>query len=498
MTAASYNLYRVKRMLSSGATPPCITWFVGDSFSYFRQDRLPFGTLLHWPLPGGISAVWCPWKTQPSATSVFYAGTATAAHPYGSSVSGYHQIENSNLNFRQTGSTPAAGDEWYALGMQSHEWLFKADGSYTPAGGSADRVTRLAVPLADNIANGVNGRPWASGATLNGRLVYYAHTNLADMVDNLTLTDNGFTGTTVTQNLKTDARGFVWRDTPTGAPVAGAINSIATEITIASNLDGTLNIGCLRTNPGGADFWMALCGMIIRRTSGTPGTYVRIQSDVSWSTSGFATNATATQSSPKQFTNDQLKDWLEATTDDYSRPQLVVMHIAMENESVATLVSLYGDTIIPRLRSAYAACGLRAPTFLLLLPPVHTIGSLTAEQCSDKARDWSSAARQLAGGDVAVLDLAAHTDYNRFWSTPTSGAEGWLDSHGGSAFESVLGTKDFTTNAGCSSGTAMDLLDTGDLHLAGQPEAEFWAAKAWELIRSARSGIARRLVTGIP
>lgn len=486
------NLWRV-RELFEGSTPRLIV--VGDSFSLGRADRLSMGILLQWPV--GFSAICIPWHGSTTGVAAFlatpyYLGTQQAGHAYAgaanaNTVSGKHHIGGDDLNALQTTNAPDAGDDWIGIpnGGGGREWFFNS-GEFDPAGGSANRCGRLVLNAASSMADGVNGRSlWDTGDTVVMRPIFWCPADVGDIVASISLTPGtGITGTGEACDFATGARGMYSEGatptTPT-TPIASAFNSTAAEITITGNLGTAPDVGILRTDPGG-DVFMPLYGLLVRRTSGTTSCYLQLLADSSWSYAGFATSAAPTLASPKQFVDAALTRYLDVTTIDRDQPWLVVLNIASENETAAAVRALV-EAICERFRQAAASIGSPAPLFLLIGQPVHAVTGAPSDAAAAMANHEGMVAAALANpSDICYCGLGAYALFHAFHALPTVGAEAWLDAHGGNAFIASDGVHDFTTDAGCTSGAALDLYDGTDLHLAGQPEAEFFARMAWNLI----------------
>lgn len=488
MTATVSNrLHLIRQALASGADPVCVR-YMGDSFGMGLAARLPLALCMRLALPGFIGSFWAPY-TSTLSTGIslpFFAGAATASHPYGSSSQGKHDISGNNLNFRQDGASPAAGDQWmgYPVGG-CYEWYL--DANYTPGGGSLNRISYLRLGFADNVALGVKGRPFTSGDTVKWRPFYYMYEDADDFVDGYELTDTNYVGTPVAFDPKAASLGRygLGLSHVAGVPIEGQVNASASELTLANTLTGKPDVGCLHT--GGVDKWLNFLGGMVRCTAGSraDGSRVVINSAESWALQGHALDAASSIGTPKRYSTVRLRDMVDLTSDDRNMRDVFAMSIAHEDLTASEAAALY-QAWIGRCRQACAAVGKPQPLFLLIGHPVHSVGALSAANSTLAVQAAHAAMLEVskANADTAYVGLGAYSEYNRFWATATAGAEAWLDANGGANFDYTGGARDFTTNGGCTSGAAFDLFDSSDLHIAGAPEAEFWAEKINELVQS--------------
>lgn len=483
------NGYLLKNVLA-GADPIALVIDRSDSFGVALAARVSIGIVQTWPLPGGVSTFFSPANSTSGMGLPLFQGTATSGHPYGSSSQGKHEISGTSLNYHAASGTPDAGDEWFGRGV-AQEWYMSS--AYTPIGASNNRVVAFRQTFQNVCELGVNGRPFTTGNTVKAYPVIYEYTTPSDRVPDFQLTDNGYTGTPVTFDPDTDCVEMFHRGGSHGAAAAvpGTVNRLRSGLTLGTNLaSGNIDIGVLRTS--GIDKYMNFNGFLIDNESKAGSAFLPM-ADVSWAEYGHAVSAASTLADPKRYTDTQQTDSYDVLAINRVRRPVIVSLLADEDNTYEQIVDR-AQAWVTRTRASYAAIGTPSPIMVLTTMPVHQVGALTASQSSDVSALTSLAYRAVAlanPADVVFLDAAAWTEFNRFWASGnrTAGAEAWLDAHGYNAFVSTSGTKDFTTNGGCSSGAAMDLLDGSDLHPAGAPEAEAFAHMLLQIILQSQAPV---------
>lgn len=503
---AAHNLHLI-RALFEADSPRII--FVGDSFAMARADRVSGAALTMWPC--GFNAAVIPWGGAVAGPSSFLAGAeflgkqqpghAYEGSPTPTTRKGKHKVAGDDLNFRQGASIPRPLDDWTGIpiGGVAHEWYFN-HGLFDPGGPAGDRCGRLIINIASSMAPGVNGRFFRGGDRVKVRPIYWCPLDPREIVDSFDLTPGtGVAGPAWRFFLKGNARGFhaehAFAGAPGRAPARGSFNSTVDEMRIVGGLDGAPDIGLLRKDPGG-DAFMPIAALVVRNES-APGCSIQWLADGSWSYGGHATAYPPSILEPKCFTDATMRRYLDITTIDRDQPWLVVLNIASENRDAKT-VELSAAAIIARFNNYAQAIGSPPPHYLLIGQFVHgvpgTADPVTVARVNNQG--LLDCARSLP--NTAFIGLGEFTQYHALGSSATPQALAWLADHGGKAFPSSLGVRDFTTNAGCSSGKAGDLFDASDVHLAGQPEAEFFASWIWAFIAAAQTPGDPPAMTGVP
>jgi len=172
-------------------------------------------------------------------------------------------------------------------------------------------------------------------------------------------------------NPRTQGRGY-WGD---GDPVPGDGTSVKAAAINAYYADINLGKGeskayfSLRETgfPNGAD-WLNPAGAVMWRGTGVstrdPGYYHTVIGDASWSYGGHGADAAST-GSEKQYSRQQLQDFLDVTTLDRDQPVCVVLHIADEQVALATIKTRV-EAIISVYSTAFDNIGISKYHFLLV------------------------------------------------------------------------------------------------------------------------------------
>ena len=344
--------------------------WMGDSFAVPTRRRVPFATLLTWPLERVGAVAVGPQSTLAMATPV--DGTAR-----------WVRSEDGYVLGRGTSREEPMGVPVYRL--------LEAD---LPVGDT--RFARLIVDreaLADGNA-GAAGRALSGDATVRPLLF---------------------------EQDEADARGTVRLGesaTPLGMPGfrLGRPLGLGFGSRLASDLRADLSA------PGLAH----LAGVVV---AGQPGHTAQFLADVSWSTTGFATDdAPAPPDRVKQFRTEHLANYLQATTLDPAQPSVVAFYLAPEPrpaEGVAETVRV----AVARVRDAFQKAGLPRPVVLL----VHSHAVETESVARAETVAFGRGLREVARADpeVAFVSLYASTGGVVFDGRPEAVAwlqrEGWAE-----------------------------------------------------------------------
>ena len=174
------------------------------------------------------------------------------------------------------------------------------------------------------------------------------------------------------------------------------------------------------TAPG----FVHLAGMVL---SGAPGHYAQFLADRRWSMSGFGDDGDPTPPDDIQrFRTADLAGYLAATTLDPAQPSVAVLHLAHELRDPEVL-RLQVEAAVARVREAFSMAGLPTPVVLLLhaqavnAPTVNTVEENEADGIVMRAV-------ALADPGVAFISLYDVTDGVVFDGRPE--AQEWLVANG--------------------------------------------------------------------
>ncbi|MBK7406149.1 MAG: hypothetical protein IPJ41_16475 [Phycisphaerales bacterium] len=468
----SVNLQRVRALLIGDARA---VW-VGDSWCEFgRTDRLPFGSLAVWP---GV---------QVTAVGTGFVGGGGLCQ---------REIYTSG-----DGSlTTVDGDtSWEVESNDGEIAHFGLPISFlTRLRGEAGLMVPQSGPNAHNLCLlRINETKWAltdaghfadADDLVRARAWYYAPESPADMVGSIVLRD-AFSNPLLTFSPATEARArwSLGGDPDTGAPTAAlgsqmnaAYRDVLLPATPARGPQLVVGEDAAWPIPGSGAWWF-FGGATYYKTNadGTrlPGLYHSGLSGSSWSFAGLGDDIPS--NGGKNFSDEQLRNWLDVTTLDRGQTPVVILHVATELWTYDEWLPLI-QHILDRFRDAFRDIGTAPPRFLLVGSYMHRIGasSLPESRAAIEALDAVYGDLAEAEPDCAFFSLYDVTD-GTFLTDDVLGGDGanqnardWLDAHGWSTI--TFGGKTYNLSSAENGGLDGVLVADG-LHLASLPAAAFYA-----------------------
>ena len=163
-----------------------------------------------------------------------------------------------------------------------------------------------------------------------------------------------------------------------------------------------------------------LAGTVI---AGEPGHYAQFLGDESWSYWGFSSDADPVPDSLKRFRTDDLAGYLAATTLDPAQPSVVAIHLAHERRPEALLRTTL-ERMVAQTRDAFDRAGLGAPVILFVHP--QAIDTAIIDTAEKNERN-GVVMREMALADdrIAFVSLYDATDGVVFDGRPE--ARAWLE-----------------------------------------------------------------------
>ena len=482
-TVVSSNLYRAKTLFTGSARA---IW-VGDSWALMQHpDRLPYGSLMVWPI-GHLSAANVGFRPGVIAVgSDQTAGTGRLERVYEGQQ---WRVEFDMLQ----------GQQYFGLPLLNMTKVFGDSGlllDHTWSG-----IDRIESMYANN--NGIGKGdlpPFAQpGDSIRCRVLYYTPVDIANLLPSINLYD-GMQNFRGTADLRNSARAY-WHlgEDPDGGqtrtPVPSQINAIGFDpIISADNTSGPRIVMAQDpANPiiGSNTYWI-FGGAVYYRAlpdgSPEPGFYHSGLGGNSWSFAGLGDDIPST--GLKNFSDEQLLHWLDVTTLDRNQTPVVILHIATEPSDRPTMEA---ETlkIIQRFRNAFAAIGTVAPRFLLVGSYMHIITPKTPDQSRVFVEQLNSVYLGLAQSqpDCAFFSLYAATDGTFFTSDDVGGpgtqqaARDWLNANGWSTI--TYGGTTYNLASATNNGLDGNLVP-GGLHLGPTPAAAFYAKLIGDAIAASK------------
>ena len=232
-----------------------------------------------------------------------------------------------------------------------------------------------------------------------------------------------------------------------------------------------------------------LAGTVV---TGQPGHTAQFLADVSWSTIGFATDAApAPPDRGKQFRTAHLANYLRATTLAPAQPTVVALYLAPEPRPADSVTETV-RAAVARIRDAFQQAGLAPPVVLL----VHAHAVETESVARAETVAFGRGLREVARADpgVAFVSLYASTGGVVFDGRPEAVTwlqrEGWADLSYGTHTDGRDGPLQLVADE------RGDLLDDRRLHPT-EAGAAFFSAVLYQALTAeprARGGVAVRTV----
>ncbi|MFG0242056.1 MAG: GC-type dockerin domain-anchored protein [Phycisphaerales bacterium JB054] len=468
----SVNLHRVKVLLDGDAR----TVWIGDSWCRMsRTDRLPYGALAAWPIDN-VSAVCLGFKGG--------GGTGRATNY----TSGPGALVDVNAARSWVTETNDGEPAHFALPVNDMTRVIGESGLVlTGSGLTEGRIQAFGINNS-KFAETDNGPFSAPGESFLARLLYYAPARAEDLLERVELEDS-LGGVLGPVYLRTGARPkwHLGGDPESGRAVDATpsqINAAAQDVLLGQNLSLGPQLAVLESpeSPlvGSDDYWF-YAGTAFWRVDAAgrrePGYYHTGLAQDSWSFAGLADDRESTGG--KNYSDEQLRHWLDVTTLDRAQTPVVVVHVATEAKPYEVIEGSV-LRILERYREAFAAIGTAPPRFLLVGSYVHIINprSLAESLVYIEQLDAIYAGLAASEPDCAFFSLSAATDEVLF-STDAEGGAGtqqaardWLDANGWSTI--TYGGNTYTLSSADDGG--LDGVLTADgLHLSAAPAAAFYA-----------------------
>lgn len=192
--------------------------------------------------------------------------------------------------------------------------------------------------------------------------------------------------------------------------------------------------------------------------------------------SDFSTSATPNSDNSKRFTDEQLRNWLQAVYVDDSQNITVILHLALEDLSQSEYETQFKNTLDRFQDASNEVCGGANVSVLMMIPHFHEVTGVNDIEDSRKIfEDCRAACIQVASerANFAWYDAYSDSMGAAFLREMTDGqvyafsgrgyGEGWF------AEQVVIPTKKYENRDpyGTSINVTPDVLDDGALHVKG-------------------------------
>ena len=459
----SYNLRQIKAAMSPA--PRLI--FGGDSFVSFFDTRMSRQALYGWPIPTITAFNNGMFRTATAGNNPIFEYTDGASAGAGALV----DIETGAIN---------GGSEYFNLPVHGlFESSFDADYSTGSSGLMLSWSTAT-----EHRTMPITWRPAEQGVRCMCRNLYYCPATIGDLTSRDVNRRNPTATLIDTVNFSTDARRFHWKAegdpdaAERGTPLVGHINAIYPDVLLnnetgANNLKLLVFRDTLLDGVGGAintsDF-LTLAGTVLYEVTAAnawvTGTYVQELGDNSWSYAGFGADAAASAGTAKQFSELQLRHWLDVTTLSLTQQPIFVFMLASESQASAAAVKTLADAIVTVFETSCTSIGLPKPWFLFILPFSHSGATATEHEY------MSQGVYNCARNRERVAFYSMYQDTGGIELSGSATAQAWLAANQGNSFKygNVVTPVDLVvTESG-------NLLDGTQLHPKNANSAAFFAA----------------------